>query len=196
MADSNITKLALSNALKELLEEQPFEKISISDICERCHMNRKSFYYHFRDKYDLVNWIFDTEFIALMQENRMDLYAPVDSFDEHWHILEIYCRYFYENRRFYRRVMAVEGQNSFASHFREFLYPILRLRVTEVLEQDDVPRMVYDFVVDGIVCAIERWLLDKHCTPVEEFMYNLKRLVQVLFVSINKRIVGDPKWLE
>ena len=24
-------------------------------------MNRKSFYYHFKDKYDLVNWIFDTE---------------------------------------------------------------------------------------------------------------------------------------
>ena len=95
MADSNITKQALSNALKELLEEQPFEKISISDICDRCRMNRKSFYYH----------------------------------------------------------------------FREFLQPILRLRVTELLEQDDVPQMVYDFVVDGIICAIERWLLDKNCAP-------------------------------
>ena len=70
MADSNITKLALSNALKELLEEQSFEKISVSDICERCGMNRKSFYYHFKDKYDLVNWIFDTEFIVLMQEHK------------------------------------------------------------------------------------------------------------------------------
>ena len=90
----------------------------------------------------------------------------------------------------------MEGQNSFTSHFREFLQPILRLRVTELLEQDDVPQMVYDFVVDGIVCAIERWLLDKNCAPVEEFMYNLKRLVQVLFVGIQKRIVGDPKWLE
>jgi len=38
MADSNITKLALSNALKELLEEQSFEKISVSDICERCNI--------------------------------------------------------------------------------------------------------------------------------------------------------------
>ena len=66
MADSNITKLALSGALKELLEEQSFEKISVSDICERCGMNRKSFYYHFKDKYDLVNWIFDTEFVAVV----------------------------------------------------------------------------------------------------------------------------------
>lgn len=196
MADSNITKLALSNALKELLKEQSFEKISVSDICQRCHMNRKSFYYHFRDKYDLVNWIFDTEFIALMQENQLDFNLADYSFDERWRSIEIHCRYFYENRRFYRRVLTEEGQNSFAAHFREFLQPILRLRVEALLDQDDVPQMVYDFVVDGIVCAIERWLLDKECAPVEEFMYNLKKLVQILFVGINKRIAGNPKWLE
>ena len=53
MADSNITKKALASALKELMETVPFSKISIGDICEKCDMNRKSFYYHFKDKYDL-----------------------------------------------------------------------------------------------------------------------------------------------
>ena len=27
-------------------------------------MNRKSFYYHFKDKFDLVNWIFDVEYLS------------------------------------------------------------------------------------------------------------------------------------
>lgn len=53
MADSNITKRALSAAFKELLQTEAFEKISVADICDKCHMNRKSFYYHFKDKYDL-----------------------------------------------------------------------------------------------------------------------------------------------
>ena len=44
MADSNITKKALADALKELMDTKPFHKISVSDICERCQMNRKSFY--------------------------------------------------------------------------------------------------------------------------------------------------------
>lgn len=57
MADSNITKRALAAALKELMEQKPFSKINVADICEKCGMNRKSFYYHFKDKYDLVNWI-------------------------------------------------------------------------------------------------------------------------------------------
>ena len=58
MADSNVTKRALAEGLKQLMERRPFAKISVGDICESCNMNRKSFYYHFRDKYDLVNWIF------------------------------------------------------------------------------------------------------------------------------------------
>lgn len=196
MADSNITKLALSNALKELLEEQSLEKISVSDICERCRMNRKSFYYHFRDKYDLVNWIFDTEFIALNQVYSKNILEFTYSFDDRWKHIETICNYFYENRNFYRRVLKVDGQNSFASHFREFIRPLLRIRVETILEQENVPQMVYDFAVDGIICAMERWLLDKECISAEEFMYNLKKLIQILFTGLERRVSNDPKWLE
>ena len=49
LADSNITKRALASAMKELMASVPFSKISVGDICEKCEMNRKSFYYHFRD---------------------------------------------------------------------------------------------------------------------------------------------------
>ena len=67
MADSNITKNALAVSMKKLMEKKPFSKISVGDICEDCGMNRKSFYYHFRDKYDLVNWIFYVDFIERME---------------------------------------------------------------------------------------------------------------------------------
>ena len=96
----------------------------------------------------------------------------------------------------YRRsVLKVEGQNCFSSHFREFLQPLLRLRVEELLVEE-VPQIVYDFVADGIVCAIERWLLEKNCISPEEFLLSLKKLVQVLFKGLERRISSDPKWLE
>ena len=50
------------------METKPFSQISVSDICGKCEMNRKSFYYHFKDKYDLVNWIYRTEFIAAARQ--------------------------------------------------------------------------------------------------------------------------------
>lgn len=196
MADANITKQALAGALKELIQEQSFEKISVSDICERCSMNRKSFYYHFRDKYNLVNWIFDTEFVELNQANCLDIGLLSQNFDERWQYIEIICNYFYENRIFYRKVLKVDGQNSFVSHFRDFIRPLLRLRVEVLLGLNDVPEMVYDFIVDGVICAIERWLLDRNCISAEEFMYSLKKLIQLLYLGLEQRIASDPKWLE
>ena len=50
MADSNSTKSALADAMKKLMVRKSFAKISISDLCEECGLNRKSFYYHFKDK--------------------------------------------------------------------------------------------------------------------------------------------------
>lgn len=168
MADSNITKNVLASALKELMEEVPFEKINIAHICEKCAMNRKSFYYHFKDKYDLVNWIFDTDFIAL----------SVKRPDDDWEFVEIVCECFYENRNFYRRALRVKGQNSFSEHFREFVNPLIRTRMEGILGYKDIHQMCIDFFTDSIVCAIERWLLDKDCMPPEQFVSILKTMIQ------------------
>lgn len=191
MADSNITKRALSNALKELMEEKPFEKISVSDICEKCHMNRKSFYYHFRDKHDLANWIFDMEFIELARENSIEVTNMDRSFEERWSDIAIFCRYFYEHRDFYRSVLRVDGQNSFSEHFRSFLYPLLRLRVEDILGQEAIPQMVYDFVVDGIVCAFERWLRDKNCISADAFVGNIYMLMKLLVAGMERDLGFD-----
>ena len=54
---SQITKRALAASLKRLLAEKPLSKITISDITDDCGINRMTFYYHFQDIYDLIEWI-------------------------------------------------------------------------------------------------------------------------------------------
>lgn len=196
MADSNLTKQAMATALKELMETEDFEKISVSDICERCHMNRKGFYYHFKDKYDLANWIFDTDFIHLSQQHSLDIMNMSYSYEERWNGLLVVCKYFYENRNFYRKILRVEGQNSFSSYFRDFMYPIMEHRILALVGSAEVPQMVLDFVVDGLMCVIERWLMDKNCITAEEFMGNLKTLVNLMNLGIQKRVEEDPNWIE
>ena len=53
---SEITKRALEQSLKNLLLKKPLNKITINDIAEDCGINRMTFYYHFKDIYDLVEW--------------------------------------------------------------------------------------------------------------------------------------------
>ncbi len=53
---SQITKRALEQSLKNLLLKKPLTKITVGDIAEECGINRMTFYYHFKDIYDLVEW--------------------------------------------------------------------------------------------------------------------------------------------
>lgn len=53
---SQTTKWALEASLKNLLLQKPLNKITINDIAEDCGINRMTFYYHFKDIYDLVEW--------------------------------------------------------------------------------------------------------------------------------------------
>lgn len=53
---SQTTKRALEASLKRLLLQKPLDKITVSDITDDCGVNRMTFYYHFRDIYDLVEW--------------------------------------------------------------------------------------------------------------------------------------------
>ena len=175
MADSNITKKALAKAFKELMAEVSFDKINVAHICQRCDMNRKSFYYHFKDKYDLVNWIFDTEFIAVSSKNTI-----MDG----WEFITALCDYLYENRTFYRKALKIEGQNSFSDHFQEMLSSVVGLHIKEILEGEDAQDFHVHFFTDGIVAAIKRWILDKNSIPAEEFVQLSKSCIQRAAIKV------------
>lgn len=166
MADSTLTKKALSIALKRLMEEKPFAKISVGDICEKCNMNRKSFYYHFKDKYDLINWIYDTEFIAVARE--MEITSS-------WELLQVFCQFFYDNREFYRKTLALDGQNSFSEYFREIVGDILKEHLSHTMPEDETVDFIVDFYADAVLCSIKRWLSQKDCDSAEVFTGRLRQ---------------------
>lgn len=92
MPEASITKRTLAASLKALMEGKPFEKVSIGEICDCCGMNRRSFYYHFQDKYELAIWIYETEFLGLVAQR---------DYDTSWAFLLDLCAYFHDNRAFY-----------------------------------------------------------------------------------------------
>lgn len=178
MAESNITKRALAVALKELLEDRAFSKISIGDICGRCEISRKSFYYHFKDKYDLVNWIYYTEFITAARQKKYTI---------GWELLDDLCAYFYMNRSFYHKTFNVVGQNSFSDYFHSVVAMIITNIMETIYAKDAHIDFYIDFYTDAFYCAIKKWMLEKDCIPADEFV---KRLKTCLFGTSNKIVEG------
>ena len=67
---NDTTKQALSNALKQLLQKKQITKITINDIAEACGISRMTFYYHFKDIYDLADWTLQETLHTAIADNR------------------------------------------------------------------------------------------------------------------------------
>ncbi len=65
------TRKLLSNTLLDMMEEEPIEKISVIDLCNRAMVNRATFYAHFEDKYHLLAFA--------LEEVKDELYADFTS---------------------------------------------------------------------------------------------------------------------
>ena len=168
MPEANITKRALGASLKTLMAARPFHKISVGDICEQCGMNRKSFYYHFQDKYDLLGWVFYSEFMQLL-----DTRAEADV----WSYLQSVCEYFAANRQFYINAFAIEGQNAFTDTFNETLEAILAAYLQQEIRDEAFRGFFCYFYSDAFRCSIVRWLRDPHPVSPSAFVCLCKRTI-------------------
>jgi AcrR family transcriptional regulator len=64
---SNTIDLLLAESFKEIAVTKPIEKITIKEITDRAGVIRPTFYNHFQDKYELMEWIIQTELISPMK---------------------------------------------------------------------------------------------------------------------------------
>ena len=181
MADSNITKNALAASMKKLMSKSPFSKISVGDICENCGMNRKSFYYHFRDKYDLVNWIFYVDFIE-----RMDW----DACRSPWDMLVALCRHFDAERQFYQNALQVEGQNSFREYFCGMVKPVLVFISNNMVEEENEKKDFYiGLFSEGLLEELMYWLREGNGIGPDEFAQDLYRIS----LGLARRVLAEQE---
>ena len=157
--------------MKALMKEKLFSRISVGDICDRCGMNRKTFYYHFRDKYDLVNWIFQTEFLEMIREQ---------NYTSGWQLLSDICAYFYSEQAFYTNALQVEGQNAFRDYFSSAIGSVLPEIMREQIDPEVDSAFFVQFLTDAFLAAILRWLKQTPVLPPEEFMQKLENVMNIL----------------
>ena len=168
-------KLRLAQAMNQCMKKASVENITIKEICFEANCSRQTFYRCFKDKYDLANWIFDIECISAITRQQSA---------DRWALMEVLIFYFYENKTFYRKIIKLKGQNSFSEHFREFLYPIIRKRLDDIVEPSVKRDFMTDFLTDTCICAIESWLSEKECMPPEQLMHVIKSLTESVAISL------------
>ena len=154
MSESLITKKALAVSIKQLMVKIPLAKISIREIVDSCGLNRQTFYYHFKDKFDLVNWIYNTEATESIA-NSMHYKNWTDG-------MYRTMSYLMKNKSFYINALNTPGQNSFDGYFFEFSYELIMGVVNEVSlgmnVSDRDKKFVGDFYTHAFVGIIIQWI--------------------------------------
>ncbi len=167
MLSRNGTEIMLAESFKELVLRQPIEKITIKEITEKAGVIRPTFYNHFQDKYELLEWIILT-----------DLLEPIRPLIENKMVSEALLLLFMnieKEREFYKKVARLEGQNSFESIARECVKEIL----LEIIEKNSV-RKIPKF----------RWL-----TPERIAEYYAQSMCSVVIVWIKSGMTISAKEL-
>ena len=66
MSAADLTKQTIVAKTKELAAQKSFEKLSVIEITQHCGISRNTFYYYFKDKYSVIEWIFQTEIVPIL----------------------------------------------------------------------------------------------------------------------------------
>lgn len=109
------TKKHLSATLKSIADEKPLAKITISELTEKCGVNRKTFYYHFHDITELLKWTLEQEAVDILKQ-----YGRMNNFAE---AIEFTVGYICKNKVFLSNICSsvgvIETALFFYNDFRE-----------------------------------------------------------------------------
>jgi AcrR family transcriptional regulator len=150
------TQKLLREALIDLIEEQSFDALTVGEITERAMVSRAAFYRNYRDKYDLVEQIYDEATQALFEA----VLKP-----ETAHSPEIWVRFFEhiaEYERLYRALLGRKGSSWFVLKMRASLIDLVkkfgRLPIAERQLYPTSDEFVPDLLATMLVEAITWWL--------------------------------------
>lgn len=146
----------LAESLKELTEKHPIEKITIKEITDKAGVIRPTFYNHFQDKYELLEWIVSKELLEpvapLFKNGMMDqalilLFSGIE-----------------REKEFYARASRLEGQNSFGSILKKSIKDIL----LQIIEEKGVkkarkyewltPDLIADYYAQSLCFCVMTWI--------------------------------------
>ena len=159
------TRKALSAALKAQMEYKPLRKITVNDLIGMCDLNRKTFYYHFTDIYDLLKWTLEQEAVEVVKQfdlltNYHDALLFVMNYvEENAHILS--CAYDSMGRD--------ELKRFFCSDFYELADGMIDRCCANcgVTIPPDYHRFLRDFYTEAFAGILVNWFRESH-TPEEK----------------------------
>lgn len=169
---SQITKRAIEASLKNLLLKKPFDKITINDIAEDCGISRMTFYYHFKDIYDLVEWACEEDAKKIL-EGKDDYKTWTQGF------LNLFEEVL-KNKPFILNIYRSVGREQVENYLYKIVYDLLLNVVEEKAQGMTVRDEDKEFIADFYKYAFVGLMLDWVKNGMKEDPHKIVKKVEFL----------------
>lgn len=158
-ASKRMMKL-IATQLKEMSKTTPLRKITVNDIAEFCEINRSTFYYHFIDKQDAINYVYHSE----VTEPLRQLICQGESDN-----LSLFSlQRMHESKDFYCQAFKIEGQNDLKSYIHSEVLEnwrmLSRIAVSQLAPNQNINMgeiyYVSDYLASGAFSMMSTWVAD------------------------------------
>ena len=184
---SQTTKKAIAASLKKLVTKKSLSNISINDIAEDCGITRQTFYYHFTDIYDLIEWIFTSE--ATMVINGEKTY---DTWQEGFlHIFQ----YVLSNKAFvksaYHSISRDQLERYLYNETYNLLIDVVEEKAAQLSVKAEDKKFIADFYKYGFAGLLLEWI---RTGMTEEPALIIERLDTLIHGDIEKALQKFKSW--
>lgn len=167
------TKRAIAYTFKDLLKEKPFNKITVNDIAGKCDINRQTFYYHFQDIRDLVEWICIDEVDKLLEEKE-----KYEKWEDKFLLI---FKIMKEEKIFVKNIYHSVSVEVLRSNLSRLVYPIIYNEIVEKskgtsLREED-KKFITDFYKFSFVAIVLDWIDKGMYEDPKLIVENVSRLV-------------------
>ena len=168
--DHNLIQNCVMEALLQLMKKKNYTEISVGEIAARAGVHRATFYRHFKDKYDIMNyyyWESNRDILSNSElSGREKTEAIVDS------VLK--------NKEYFGGVVDVEGINSFRNFVKQCSKQFYLAVYCEKFRADaSIPAEIdfmTDFLAEGCAATIDKWLIGDGGLSKEQLVDSLFRM--------------------
>ncbi len=164
----NAIDLVLAESFKELGAVKPIDKITIKEITDKAGVIRPTFYNHFQDKYELMEWIVQGELIDPMMKLIMSGMVKEG--------VSMALKTMHESKAFYRNAIRLEGQNSFREVLQQALQRVFMAILDGIDVHDKLPyrwltlERLTDVYAESVSYVVTEWIRDDMNVPEEELI--------------------------
>jgi AcrR family transcriptional regulator len=189
MKKQKTTKQLLTNSLKKLMKQKPLEKISVREITEDCGLNRQTFYYHFSDIYNQLDWLYEQEIITLFAN-----YKGTKLWKEGLLKFFNYCR---DNREMCCCILkSLRRENLFRSFYND-VYEIFRGTIDTLSEglnmNEEYKNLLTQYYVFSFGSVTENWIYGNITQSPEELVDFIDSMLHDQMRGITMRCGIDIK---